>query len=37
MSENNFTLPAANKKATGYSKSVEQVCIEIKRLIDLFD
>ena len=37
VSENNFTSPAAKKKRTGNSKSVEQVCIQIKRLIDLFD
>ena len=37
VSENNFTPPAAKKKTTGNSKSVEQVCIQIKRLIDLFD
>ena len=37
VSENNITLPAANKKAAGYSKSVEQVCIQIKRVIDLLD
>ena len=33
----NFTPPSAKKKTTGNSKSVEQVCIQIKRLTGLFD
>ena len=36
--QNNFTpQQAKKKKATGNSKSVEQVCIQIKRLICLID
>ena len=34
VSENSFTPPVAKKKTSGSSKSFEQVCIQIKRLID---